>query len=164
MHRSNVLTTEDTDPSNLLSIWKDITYALISSGHGSVLHYELNTASRTGFGPNNQESCDVVARSSRLQSSANSAENDGWTNEFDGVEESIVSSVDKSDSDEDIYDDLTYRPILLMILQTCHIVTLVHCKTLKRYLPRKKHSGHNEWEDTANNEVTEKPNNPQVAS
>lgn len=30
MHLSNVPATEDTYPSNLLMIWKEITYALIS--------------------------------------------------------------------------------------------------------------------------------------
>jgi hypothetical protein len=104
MHLSNA---ENVDPSNLMLIWKDITYALISSGHGAVLHQELNSASRTGQSPNDQEPCNVVARSSLLQqSSANSAENNRWTNEFDSEEESTISSLDESDSDENIYDDL----------------------------------------------------------
>lgn len=75
MHLSNVPTTEDTDPSNLLLIQKDIAYALISSGHRVALHRELNTASRIVYGSNNQELCNIVAQSGRLQSSANSAEN-----------------------------------------------------------------------------------------
>ncbi|KAH6701277.1 hypothetical protein BKA61DRAFT_681471 [Leptodontidium sp. MPI-SDFR-AT-0119] len=123
MHLSNVPTTENTDPSNLMLIWKDITYALISSRHGAVLHHELNTASRTGNVPNNQESCDVVARSGRLQSSANSAENNRWTNEFDGGEESTVPSLDESDSDEDIYDGLTIPSYIIddaADLSKCH--------------------------------------------
>lgn len=106
MHQSNVPTTENTNPSNLMLIWKDITYALISSGHGAVLHQELNTSSRTGHAPNDQESCRVVARSDQSQSLANNAENNRWTNEFDSGEESTVSSLDESDADEDIYDDL----------------------------------------------------------
>jgi hypothetical protein len=107
MHLSNVPTTKNADPSNLILIWKDITHALISSGHGAVLYQELNTASRTGHSPNNQEPCNVVARSGLFpQSPANSAENNRWTNELDSGEESTVSSLDEGDSDEDIYDDL----------------------------------------------------------
>ena len=206
MHLSNVPTTEDTDPSNLLLIWKDITYALISSGHGAVLHHELNTASRTGYVPNNQESCDVVERSGRLQSSANSAENDRWTNEFDDGKESIVPSLDESNSDEDIYDNLTIPSFLIddaADLSHYHARPLQNFEEIfaqeETYMQWKEQSaadvipaqvgstsmpdmsfgraneppsttrtptpdsGHNEWEDTANNEVTEKPSPPQVA-
>ncbi|PVH68432.1 hypothetical protein DL98DRAFT_662179 [Cadophora sp. DSE1049] len=206
MHLSNVPTTEDTDPSNLILIWKDVTYALISSGHGAVLHHELNTASRTSYVPNNQESCDVVERSGRLQSSANSTENNRWTNEFDDGEESIVPSLDESDSDEDIYDDLTIPSFLIddaADLSHCHARPLQNFEEIfaqeETYMQWKEQSaadvipaqvgstsmpdtsfgraneppsttrtptpdsGHNEWEDTANNEVTEKPSPPQVA-
>src|SRR5450756_1586820 len=66
-----------------------------------------DTASRTGHSPNDQEPCNVVARSGLLQQSpANSAENNRWTNELDSGEESTVSSLDESDSDEEIYNDL----------------------------------------------------------
>ncbi|PVH69382.1 hypothetical protein DL98DRAFT_522214 [Cadophora sp. DSE1049] len=75
MQLSNVPTTENRDPSNLMLIWKDITYALISFGHGAVLYHELNTTSKTTHIPNNQEPCDVVERLGRLQSSANSVKN-----------------------------------------------------------------------------------------
>ncbi|KAL5313506.1 hypothetical protein ACEPPN_017926 [Leptodophora sp. 'Broadleaf-Isolate-01'] len=79
MHLSNVPTTENTDPSNLM----------------------------TGQSPNDQEPCSVLAQSGRLQSSANSDENDRWTDEFNGGEEITVPGLDESDSGEDIYDDLT---------------------------------------------------------
>jgi hypothetical protein len=105
MHLSNVPTTEIADPSSLMLIWKDITHALISAGHGAVLHQELN--SRTGQSPNDHEPCNGVARSGLLQQSpAHRAENISWTNELDSGEESTISSLDESDSDEDIYEDL----------------------------------------------------------
>ncbi|KAG4413288.1 hypothetical protein IFR04_013579 [Cadophora malorum] len=206
MHLSNVPTTDNPDPSNLLLIWKDITYALISSGHGAVLHQELNTASRTGHVPNDQESREVVARSGRLQSSAYSAGNDRWTNESDGGEESTIPSLDESDSDEDIYDDLIIPSYIIddaADLSQCHARPLENFEEMfaqeetcmeweeqsatdaipaqfgSMSMPNTPFgsanglpsitttptpdSGHNEWEETADNETTEKPKSPQVA-
>ncbi|CZT52686.1 uncharacterized protein RSE6_14041 [Rhynchosporium secalis] len=205
MHLANVPTTDKTDPSNLMLIWKDITCALISSGHGAVLHHELNIASRTGYLLNNRESCDVVEQSRRLQLSANSVENDKGTNEFDGWEESSVPSSDESDSDEDIYDDLTIPSYVIddaADLSQCHVRPLqnfeevfaqeeiyIQCREQSARISIPAHVGsmlisntpfdraneppsttmtttpdseHNEWEDTADNEMTEKPNRPQV--
>jgi hypothetical protein len=81
-----------------------------------VLHQELNIASRTGQSPNDQEPCNIVARSSLLQQSpANSAENNRWTNKVDSGEE--------SNSDKDVYNDLVIPSYIIhkaADLAQCH--------------------------------------------
>jgi hypothetical protein len=170
-----------------------------------LLHHELNTASRTGLLPIDQNSCDVVARSHRLQSSANSAENNRWTNETAGEEESIISSLNESDSNEDIYDDLTIPSYVIddaADLPQCHARPLQNLQEIfaqmetymkwrelstadaipaqvgSMLMPKSPFgcaneplsttmiptpvSEHNDWQDTANDEVAEKPDTPQA--
>ncbi|TVY81628.1 hypothetical protein LSUE1_G002627 [Lachnellula suecica] len=187
MHLSNVPTSENTDPSNLMLIWKDITYALISSGHGAVLHHELDAASRTDYPPNNQESCDMEKQ-------------------IRGPGKEQIPSLDESDSDEYIYNDLTIPSYIIddaADLSHCHACPLQNFEEIfaqeETYMQWREQSAtdaipaqvgsmlmpntpfgraneppsttmiptpdsaHNEWKDTANDEVAEKLNTPQMA-
>ncbi|KAI9769849.1 MAG: hypothetical protein M1840_003843 [Geoglossum simile] len=112
-------TSENLDPSYLILIWKDITHTLISSEYAAELHKELNTAGRTGREDaaggqasslayqRHEESCRGPALSDESQSVANSAENNRSTIEFDiEDEDTVMSSPDESEADDDIYNDL----------------------------------------------------------
>jgi len=104
--------------------WKEITHVLIACGHAAELYQELN--SRTGcedatgghaLRPAYQshgESCRGPAISNGSQLIANDAENNRSICEFSsGDEDAEASSLDESDIDDDIYNDLVVPPYLV---------------------------------------------------
>ncbi|KAI9772985.1 MAG: hypothetical protein M1840_008867 [Geoglossum simile] len=112
-------TSENLDPSYLILIWEDITHTLISSRYTAELHKELNTTSKTSYEDaagghasslayqHHEESCHELAPSDESQSVANSAENNRSTSEFDiKDEDTVMSSPDESEADDDIYNAL----------------------------------------------------------
>ncbi|KAG9229904.1 hypothetical protein BJ875DRAFT_488485 [Amylocarpus encephaloides] len=97
---------ENLDRSSLISIWKDVTHALISLGYVTELHEELKATSRTSHVYQSyKESCRELALPDQSQSNANYRENDRLTGKF-GSEGDEDTSADDSEVDEDIHDDL----------------------------------------------------------
>lgn len=122
--RAPTCNTENPHPSGLLVKWKKITYALIACGHAVELYQELNIrtspedaasghASRLAY-QYHEESCRGPAISNGSQLIANSAENNRSIYEFaSGDEDIVASSLDESDIDNDIYNDLVVPSYLI---------------------------------------------------
>ena len=106
-------TAENLDRKDLLSMWKSITHALISTGHVAELHQELDHASRTGRedpssgGQWAVESCSDPALLSNelLQTAANSIENNRSACGYDDEESIDGDTVMSSPGESDIEDD-----------------------------------------------------------
>jgi hypothetical protein len=112
-------TAENLDRKDLLSMWKSITHALISTGHVAELHQELGHASRTGRedlssgGQWAVESCydPALLSNKSLQTAANSTENNrsacGYDDEESIDEDTVMSSSGESDIEDDDLCDIS---------------------------------------------------------
>jgi hypothetical protein len=112
-------TAEKLDRKDLLSMWKSITHALISTGPVAELHQELDHASRTGRedlssgGQWAVESCcdPALLSNESLQTAANSTEDDRSACGYDDEEsidgDTVMSSPGESDIDDDDLCDIS---------------------------------------------------------
>jgi hypothetical protein len=106
-------TAENLDRKDLLSMWKSITHALISTGHVAELHQELDRASQTGredpssSGQWAVESCcdPALLSNESLHTAANSTENNRSACGYDDEESIDGDTVMSSPGESDIEDD-----------------------------------------------------------
>jgi hypothetical protein len=106
-------TAENLDRKDLLSMWKSITHALISTGHVAELHQELDHASRTGregLSSGDQwavESCcdPALLSNESLQTTANYTKNNRSACGYDDEESIDGDTVMSSPGESDIEDD-----------------------------------------------------------
>jgi hypothetical protein len=115
--------TEKRELSNLFLVWKNITHALVASGHSADLssaliachkHVAIHDAPDAAF-QHQQRSCPLIALPAEPQIIANSTENGTLNSEFDEEEESdsSLSSLDDTDVDDGLSIDLGPPSILI---------------------------------------------------
>jgi hypothetical protein len=116
--------TCNTENPGLLVKWKEITHALIACGHAAELYQELNnrTGREDAAGGHtsrstyqcHEELCHESATPDVSQLITNSAETNRSICKFDsGDEDTMASSLDESDMEDDIYNDMIVPSYLI---------------------------------------------------